>query len=225
MSMRVMVIGGGRVGGALVEILTDAGHDVTLVEKNAERAARIATGTPAVRVMAGDGADPAVLESAGIRRVDVLATVTGDDACNLVVTSLARLEFEVPRAIARIVDPVRAWLYDDRCGVDVAVDQADLLAQLIADELSLNAMATLVKLRRGDLALVEELVARGSAADGRPIGELDLPPGCVVVAVLRDDDVLVSRSDLRLRAEDEVLAVVHAGSTGELARMLGGPRG
>jgi trk system potassium uptake protein len=105
--------------------------------------------------------------------------------------------------------------------VDVAVDQADLLAGLIAEEMSLGDVATLLKLRRGDFSLVEERVAPGAAAVGRSISELELPAACVLVAVLRGEAVLPAHGEVRFEVGDEVLAVVHAGAVGALAVALG----
>jgi trk system potassium uptake protein len=220
-ALTVLVVGGGRVGLALARLLTAGEHAVVVVELRAEQVAALAAQVPAARTITGDGSDPAVLESAGVRAVDVVAAVTGIDAVNLVVTALARHEFRVPRTIARIVDPAHAWLFDAATGVDVAVDQADLLAGLIAEEMSLGDVATLLKLRRGDFALVEERVAAGAAAVGRSIAELDLPSACVLVAVLRDAAVLAAHGEVRLQVGDEVLAVVHAGAVGALAQALG----
>lgn len=219
MSLKVMTVGGGRVGAALARRLSDDGHDVVVIELRPDRVLDLARSSP-VQVVTGDGTDPDVLEAAGIRMVDVVAVVTGDDARNLVIAALARAEFSVPRTIARIVDPQHAWLFDEAAGVDVAVDQADLLTRLIVEEMSLGEVATLVKLRRGDFTLVEERVARNAGADGRSIAELDLPPACVLVAVLRDDQLLTCRADLVLQAGDEVLAVVHEGAAAQLTRAL-----
>jgi trk system potassium uptake protein len=220
-ALTVLVVGGGRVGLALARLLTAAAHDVVVVEPRAAQAATLAAAVPDARAVVGDGTDPAVLESAGVRAVDVVAAVTGEDAANLVVTALARHEFDVPRTIARIVDPAHAWLFDAATGVDVAVDQADLLAGLIAEEMSLGDVAILLKLRRGDLALVEERVAPGAAAVGRAVAELDLPRACVLVAVLRGEAVLPVHGEVRLEVDDEVLAVVHADATAALGTALG----
>jgi trk system potassium uptake protein len=222
-ALTVLVVGGGRVGLALARLLTAADHDVVVVERRAEQAATLAAAVPAARVVVGDGTDPAMLEAAGVRVVDVVAAVTGEDAVNLVVTTLGRNEFDVPRTIARIVDPAHAWLFDAATGVDVAVDQADLLAGLIAEEMSLGDVATLLKLRRGDFSLVEERVAPGAAAVGRSVAELGLPAACVLVAVLRGEAVLPAHGEVRFEVGDEVLAVVHAGAVGALAEALGRP--
>ncbi len=97
----------------------------------------------------GDGSSPAILESAGIQQAQVLAAVTGEDEANLVVTTLARFEFNVPRTIARVNNPKNAWLFTQEMGVDVSLNQTDILARLIAEEMSLGDMTTLLKLQAG----------------------------------------------------------------------------
>ena len=74
----------------------------------------------------------------------VLAAVTEEDEANLVITSLAKFEFNVPRVIARVNNPKNAWLFNSEMGVDVALNQADILATLIAEEMSLGDMMTLL---------------------------------------------------------------------------------
>jgi trk system potassium uptake protein len=75
-----------------------------------------------------------VLEAAAIRQAALVAALTGADETNLVVTSLARFEFGVPRTIARVNNPKNAWLFTVEMGVDVALDQADLIAGMIMKE-------------------------------------------------------------------------------------------
>jgi trk system potassium uptake protein len=222
MSLEVLIVGGGRVGVALATLLLDAGHEVTIVEPRAEAIAALRSELPAASLVQADGTDPIALEGAGIRRADVVAAVTGHDASNLVVCSLARAEFDVPRTIARVVDPAHAWAFGPDLGVDVALDQAALLARLTLEEMSLGEVATLVKLRRGELTLVEERLAERSRAVGRTIGELELPPTGVVMAVLRGEEVLPASPSQRLAAGDEVLAVVHAEDVAALAAALDG---
>jgi trk system potassium uptake protein len=223
MAIKVMVIGGGRVGAALARLLADGGHEVVVVDARADRIAAIRAAQPDVRIATADGTDPAALEAAGIRTVDVVAAVTSDDARNLLVSALARLEFRVPRTIARIVDPIHTWLFDPVCGVDVSLDQADLLTRLIVEEMSISDMATLITLRRGELRLVEERVVTGATADGHAVADLDLPPACTLLAVLRGEDVIPSAPELVLHAGDDVLAIVPVGAMDRLARTLGTP--
>jgi trk system potassium uptake protein len=130
--MNILIIGGGKVGGYLAGLLADAGHRVTLVELRPDHELRLRRELPAVAVLAGDGADPAVLEAAGVRGAQVVAAVTGADETNLVVTSLARFEFGAPRTLARVNNPRNAWLFTAEMGVDLVMNQADVVAHLIA---------------------------------------------------------------------------------------------
>jgi trk system potassium uptake protein len=216
----VMVIGGGKVGSHLVRLLVESGHIVTVVEVDQRISDRL-DGIDGAMVVSGSGTEAAVLENAGIRTCDVVAAVTGTDETNLVVSSLARFEFGVPRTIARIVDPTNAWMYQEDMGVDVALNQADLLAHLVAEEMSLGEMTTLLKLRRGQYALVEEKVDPGSELVGRRYGEVTWPAGCRIVAVIQGGDLAHVRPDFVFRPADEVLAVVHSEAEATLAALLG----
>jgi trk system potassium uptake protein TrkA len=156
----------------------------------------------------GDGSSPNILESVGIRQAQVLAAVTGEDEANLVITSLARFEFGVPRTIARVNNPKNAWLFTAEMGVDVGLNQTDILAKLIAEEMSMGDMMTLLKLRRGEYAIVEEKLPPGSKVVGKPLKELPIPATCVIAAVIREGIVIAPRGNMVFRVGDEVLAVV-----------------
>jgi trk system potassium uptake protein len=130
--MRMLIIGGGKVGGYLARLLAEAGNDVTIVERSPEQLRRLRAEAPGAALVAGDGADPAVLESAGARSAGIVVAVTGADETNLVVTSLARLEFGAAHTVARVNDPRNAWLYTPEMGVDVVMNQTDVVAHLLA---------------------------------------------------------------------------------------------
>lgn len=135
MTNSVLIVGGGEVGAYLARLLLASAYHVKILEVRPEELPRLQQDLPADIVMIGNGADPAALEAAGVRHVQVVAAVTGTDATNLVVTSLARFAFHVPRTIARVHTPKHAWLFTPDLGVDVVVNQADLMAHLIAQEM------------------------------------------------------------------------------------------
>ena len=219
--MKVIIVGGGKVGSALAALLLGAGHVIKLVETRRELLDRLQHQLPAEVVVWGSGTDPNLLEAAGIRQTQVVAAVTGADEVNLVVTNLARFEFGVPRTIARVNNPRNAWMFTPEMGVDVALNQADLMAHLIAEEMSLGDMMTLLKLRKGQFSLVEEKVHPTAIAAGKAVGEIDLPTECALAAVIRKGQLLIPRPDLVLQPADEVLAVVHASQLPLLAHLLG----
>ena len=95
--MYVIIVGGGNIGSYLAHLLLDAGHRVKIIEERPELLEKLKKEVPPDAVIVGDGSSPLTLERADISRANVLVAVTGADDSNLVVTSLARFEFNVPR--------------------------------------------------------------------------------------------------------------------------------
>jgi trk system potassium uptake protein TrkA len=217
----VLIVGGGRIGAYLTALLHDGGHRARLIEIDPLAVERLARTLPADQLVLGDGTDPDVLEAVGARRADTVVAVTARDETNLVVTSLAKFEFGVGRTIGRVNNPKNAWLYNAEMGVDVALNQADIIAHLVAEEMSLGEMMTLLKLRRGQYALVEEKVHPSSSVVGKSLAELGLPRGCVLVGIIRGADLIAPNGATVIHAADEVLAVVHSDAATTLARILG----
>jgi trk system potassium uptake protein TrkA len=133
MAVHVLIVGGGKVGLHLGGLLLAGGHTVGMIERREAEVAALRASLPGGVVVEGSGTDPEVLEAAEIRRADVVAAVTGTDETNLVVATLARFEFGVRRVVARVNHPRNKWMFTPAMGVDVAVDQADLTARLIAE--------------------------------------------------------------------------------------------
>jgi trk system potassium uptake protein len=219
--MFVIIVGGGKVGSYLASMLLSEGHRTKVIEVREEEVEHLRQELPAECVVLGSGSDPAVLEAAGIRQANVVAAVTGEDEVNLVVSSLARFEFSVSRIIGRVNHPKNAWLFTPVMGVDVALNQADLVAHLIREEMSLGDMMTLFKLRKGLFSIIEEKVHPRAVAAGKAIQDLSLPRESVLVAVLRKGQLLMPHGELVLQPADEIIAVVHASQLAQLAALLG----
>ena len=219
--MYTIVVGAGQVGAYLASLLLAEKHQIKVIDDRKDRIAILEQSIPTEMLILGSGSNPNVLEAAGIHRANVVAAVTGSDETNLVVCSLARQEFRVPRVIARVNNPKNAWLYIPEMGVDVALNQADLLAHLIAEEMSLGDMMTLLKLRKGLYSLVEEKVHPDSIANGKAVRDLDFPPRCALAAIIRKGELTIPRGDIVLQTADEILAVIHSDEISQLAVILG----
>jgi trk system potassium uptake protein TrkA len=218
--MFVLIAGGGRTGAQLGSLLVAQGHRVHLLEDRTDVLARIHHELPTEVIYKGNPTHPAVLEQAGIRQAQVMAACTTEDADNLVLCYLARNKYGVPRTIARINNPRSAWLFDQKFSVDVAINQADLMAKLIAEEMSLGDMMTLLKLRKGEYMVVEEKIPPGARAVGMALKDLTLPEKCVIAAILRRGEMIVPRGNAELQVNDEVIAVTNSEGAEQLAQLF-----
>lgn len=218
--MIVLISGGGRTGTQLATLLMMQNHDVRLIEHRPEILTRLHKDLPTEAIFEGYATDPEVLELAGIQQAHVLAACMPYDEANLAVCYLARALYQVPRIIARINNPRNAWLFDEKFHVDVALDQAQVFASLIEEEMSLGDMLTLLKLRRGEYSLVEEKVPAGAKAAGVAIKDLSLPDECIIAGVIRHGKVILPRGITVLEPGDEVLAITDRRGAEQLSRLL-----
>lgn len=198
------------MGSYLATLLIERGHDIKVIESKGARIEVLKRSLPAHVIIHGSGTDPNLLEQADIQHTDVLAAVTGSDETNLVIATLARLEYGVPRVVGRVNNPKNAWIFTPVMGVDAALNQADLMARLVAEEMSMHDMMTLLKLQGGKYSLVERMVESGSAMVGKALRDMVFPEECVLVAVIRNAELLIPKGDTVFIAGDKAVAIIHA---------------
>lgn len=124
----VVIVGGGEAGFRLARGLEGEARVVEAAESAVRRLQE--AGIPVVH---GDGTDPAVLEEAGVREAAAVAALTGSDAANLAVAWQARFAFGVARVLARVNATRHAWLFVPEMGVDVAVDQSEVITERLRE--------------------------------------------------------------------------------------------
>lgn len=141
--MKIVVIGYGRVGSRTVDALIERGHQVSIVDKEANRLSR-ASHLEGVELIQGNGIDVDVQRDAGMGDADLLLAVTFDDNVNLMAAQVARAHFRVPKAIARIYEPSHAEATQEDpqlvivsptlSAVQMIIDQVDIASSLAHDD-------------------------------------------------------------------------------------------
>lgn len=220
--MRVAIAGAGVVGTAIARDLSANGHDVLLLDKDPELVERQRPHLD-VRWMAVDACEVSSLDEAGLADVDVVVAATGDDEDNLVISLLAKQEFAVPRVVARVNHPGNQWMFTEMWGVDVSVSTPQLMTALVEEAVSVGSLVRLLQFEGGNAHLVEITLADGSPAAGSSIAELGVPRDATVVAVVRDDRLVVPRGDTVLGVGDEVLLLVTGESERHVQRLFVAP--
>lgn len=202
--MNIIIVGGGNVGYYLAEKLSDE-HYVVLIEKKLSVGEEIA-GKTNVMVIHGDGCDPQTLKNAGIKKADVVAAVTGNDVDNIIICQLAKNVYNVKRTVAVVNNPKNHILFT-KLGVDVAIDSTSIIAKVIKDEVGWEDFITLFTFKKGNLSLLRVDLPENAPVINKPIDKIELPEDSVIVAVIRDEKIIVPRHDFTLREKDEVIAI------------------
>jgi len=205
--MNVIIAGGGRTGTQLASLLIAQGHDVRLIEYRKEVLSHLHQELPTEIIYEGIPTDPMVLENLDIKAAQVVAACTTNDADNLIICFIARAMYNVPRTIARINNPRNAWLFNENFHVDCPLNQAEIMASLIEEEMSLGDMMTLLKLRHGEYSLIEEKIPPMAKAIGIEIKDLGLPDNVVIAGIIRHGKMVIPRGLTIFEVGDEVLAI------------------
>lgn len=114
--MNVVILGCGRVGSMLATNMSREGHDVTIIDLNPDAFRRLGDDFEGKTVI-GSGVDEDVLRRAGVEQADAFVSVTNGDNRNIMSAQIAKKRFNVPKAVARINDPIRAAVFNE-LGID-----------------------------------------------------------------------------------------------------------
>ena len=109
--MNVIVIGCGKLGSILANVLSDKGDNVSIIDRDNEKLGLLGSGFNGVKIK-GIEYDNEILIEAGILNCDVLLAVTSDENLNITVSLVSKKIYKVPRVIARVVNPNRKYIYD-----------------------------------------------------------------------------------------------------------------
>lgn len=218
--MRVLIIGGGRVGRSLSERLEARGENVVLIEE--DRAVLEQLRNDGFTAREGDGTDVEVLRTAGAENARIVVAATGDDDVNLLVAQLAQSNFDVQTVIARANNPSNAAAFED-LGVET-ISAAESTAWAIDNVIERPALSNWMSElgRSGD---VQEIEVTDEDLVGKQISDIDgeLPNGVLIALVSRDGISEVPSPDVELQRGDHITLIGRTESVREAIQRCGTP--
>ncbi len=218
--MKIVIVGGGKVGFYLARHFHAQGDRVTLIEKEADRSRRLAD-VLNVLVIHGEGSDLSVLADAGAQDADVVAVVTGKDEDNLVTAQLVKEHFEPRRLVVRINNPANEPIFHI-LGIDLTVSSTGVITRLIEEEAAPTELRTLATFHKGEVQLVQGTVSESSPVVDKSVAAAAqrFPGEMVFVAFIRDDEVLIPRGESVIRVGDKVVVMCDEGYRDEVEALL-----
>ena len=203
--MKIVIVGGGKVGFYLAKTLISYKHSIIVVEPQKELCEKIANQLN-IAVLNGDGTDLDILKEAGTAAADIFIAVTGKDEENLIACQLAKKNFNVRRTIARVNNPKNIGVFE-KLGVDLTVSSTSIITDLIEQEVDYSGMKTLMKLKGGRICLSEIVITKNSPVCNKRLREINIPKDCILVSVIRDEEVIIPNGYTEIKEGDYIIAV------------------
>ncbi|MFM2481281.1 Trk system potassium transporter TrkA [Celerinatantimonas sp. YJH-8] len=202
---RIMIVGGGNIGAALAKRL-ESQYSVKLIERKLARAEHLSEVLNNTIVFCGDASDQELLNEEHIDQVDVFIAVTNDDEANIMSALLAK-KMGAKKAMVLIQRTAYVELVQDGV-IDVAISPQQATISALLTHVRKGDIVNVYSLRRGAAEAIEA-IAHGdqhtSKVVGRMVGELKLPPGTTIGAVVREDEVIIAHDDTRIEQDDHVV--------------------
>lgn len=207
--LQIIIVGCGKVGTTLVEQLSKEGHDITIIDKNAEKVQTI-SGIYDVMGITGNGASYSVQMDAGIENADLLIAVTDSDELNLLCCTVAKRVGDCA-AIARVRTPdynVEAGYLRDKLGLAMIINPELEASREIGRILYVPTALEVNSFAHGQAEMIKIKVPESNMLAGKKIvrigKEVDFMDKILICAVERGDKVYIPSGDFRIESGDIV---------------------
>ncbi|MDR1494323.1 MAG: Trk system potassium transporter TrkA [Planctomycetaceae bacterium] len=204
--MRILVLGGGTVGGSIAEVLCQQRHKVTIVEKNPDVAEQLDTELD-VNVVVGSASESSVLFQANVGSADLCLALTGNDECNIVAASMAK-EMGATRVAARVYAKIFRDLstfdYQNHFRIDRLLSSEHLTAMEFARQIRDASSITIEYFARGQIEMQDVVIMRPSHATNKKLYELRLPPEVRIGSIGRNGKIFIPTANDTVEVGDRI---------------------
>jgi len=214
--MKVIIMGCGRIGSQVSELMSAQGHDITVIDHDSNAVDRLGSNFKG-HIVHGLGFDRNVLIEAGIEQADAFVSASSSDNANIVAARIAKNIFRVPRVVARLYDPHRAEVYQ-RLGL-TTISSTNRGAERIYQVLSHTDLDVLYTFGRSEVALV--VVEAPPQCIGKNVAQLSVPGEIAVVSITRNDQAFLPVHGTEFQEGDIIHLSVLSSAMDRLEELLG----
>ena len=212
--MYVIIMGGGRVGLSLANLLIDDGYDITLIDGNESLCAEVAAELDAL-VICGNGTNSKLLEETNIEDADFFIATTGNDEANLLSCILVK-KYNVPNIIARVSNPDHEEAFK-AVGIDNVISPEITAAGFLEKLVTRPNVADLITIGEGDAEILDMTITNSKLV-GKRIEEISPTKDYIIIATYPNGKLVIPQKDNIIARGEKVSVLVKRGSFGKVAK-------
>jgi trk system potassium uptake protein TrkA len=215
---RVLVVGGGRIGIRVAQLMEQDHLKVKLLERNPARCEHLSRVLERTLVLCGDGTDVHTLLEEGISGMDAVVAVTDDEAANILAALLAK-ERGAKKVMALVKRPHLMHLLP-HLGIDAAISPRILTANVILRFVRRGNVLSIFEIPESDAETLEMVVVPEAAVAGKKVRDAGLPSGAIIAAIARGDQVVIPHGDTVFQPGDDVVVFALPKAIREVERLF-----
>lgn len=215
--MKVLVVGGGKVGYYLAKTLLERDYTLRLIERDPLVAQKLSDELD-IPVVCGDATEVGTLQSGSIENMDAVLVVTGSDEDNLVCCQLAAKLFHKQKVVTKVNDPKNTEIFN-KLGVGIAISNIDNLVKLLEREVDTSRIKELIEVGE-DASIQEVLLPEDYKLSGTPLSQIKLPQNSIIISITRKKKLIIPRGNTELQSGDVLLVMARDAEIPELLRRL-----
>ena len=215
--MYIVIMGGGRVGLALANLLIENGQDITLIESDETLCAEVAAELDAL-VICGNGTNSKLLEETNIEDADYFIATTGNDEANLLSCILVR-KYNVPNIIARVSNPNHEEAFKE-VGIDHVISPETAAAAQLQKLVTRPNAAELMTLGEGDAEILDMTITNDRIV-GKRFKDISPTKDYIIISTYQNGKLIIPQPDNTISRGEKVTVLVKRGSFKKLAKKLG----
>ena len=202
----IIIAGGGKIGARLAKRI-ESNHRVKIIESSNERAKRLSEKLENSIVLEGNVCDKNLLHDENVESTDVFAAVTNDDEANVMSCLLAK-EMGAHKTVAILNNPAYVDLVQTK-GIDIAIAPSQITIGTFLAEIEGKDVVRVHSLRKGAAEAIEAIAQESKTGKpssiGKELGEISLPEGVTIGALIRDNKGKIAHDHVHLRENDHVI--------------------
>lgn len=213
---KVMIMGGGKTGFFLAEMLEEFGAAVKIIEKDKERCHYLSTHLEDTMILHGDATDLTLLEEENLDLMDAVVTATGFDEDNLLMALTAK-----QRGIEDVIAKVSRESYAEiiaAMGVDMVLNPLDITTNNIMRFVQGSKKILSSQLIQGQAEIMEIIASPHMKILDIPLKDLNLPDSIIIAAIHRGTQTIIPNGNTVILEDDRVIILsllsdIHATET------------